>query len=220
MNLRSFRGVAAIVAAATILSACSTFDEITHDWFNSSGSKSKLKGERISVMATDETLKLDDSLASTNVELPPPYRNDSWANPGGYPSNAMYHLEATGSLQQIWSQEAGKGSDTDSRLTAPPIVVNDTIYVLDAEAHVFAFNAQTGAPLWNRSIAPNGSASFLNTATLGVLGSNNSVDPTKGAGGGLAFDGGKIFATTGFGDVIAMSPQGKQLWRSMSAFPS
>src|SRR6185437_15149867 len=47
----------------------------------------------------------------------------------------------------------------------------------------------------------------------GLLGRDSSVDPTKGAGGGLAIDGGRLFVTTGFGDVIAMNPSnGARIW--------
>jgi len=212
MMSRTVRTLAIAVCAAGLLSGCSTFD-FMEGWFKGGPEKSKLKGERISVMALDESLKPDATLASTNVVLPPPYRNDDWANPGGYASNAMYHLEATGPLHQIWLQEVGKGSDKDSRLTAPPIVVGNAIYALDAAAHVFAFDTRSGKPLWDKSLAPEGEESILNTATLGMFGKNTSVDPSKGAGGGLASDGGKIFVSTGFGDVFALNPSGKQLWK-------
>ncbi len=81
----------------------------------------------------------------------------------------MYHLEASGPLHVIWSQQAGKGSDSDSRLTAPPIVVNGSIYVLDAASHVYAMDAKSGKPLWDKSVAPQGRGSFLNSASLGLL---------------------------------------------------
>ncbi|HTT98878.1 MAG TPA: PQQ-binding-like beta-propeller repeat protein [Rhizomicrobium sp.] len=213
MISRSLRAVATLATAATILSACQQLDTLTQGWFSPSGRTSKLRGERISVMALDETLKPDETLASTDVVLPPPYRNDSWPDAGGYPSNAMYHLEATGPLRPVWTQEAGKGSDTDSRLTAPPIVANGTVYVLDAAAHIFAFNAKTGGPQWDKSLAPQGDSSFVNDATFGLLGHDSSSDAAKGAGGGIAFDDGKIFVTTGFGDVIAMNADGRPVWK-------
>lgn len=214
MNSRSILAVAAIVAAATFLSGCQMLDTVTQGWFTPSGRPSKLKGERISVMAMDSSMKPDPALAGTDVLLPAPYRNDDWANPGGYPSNALYHLEAKGPLHQIWSQQVGKGSDTDSRLTSPPIIAGGTIYVLDAASHVYALNAQSGKPLWDKDLTPKGGdGSILNDVTFGMLGKDSSVDPTKGAGGGLAVDGGKLFATTGFGDVIAMNPSnGARLW--------
>ncbi len=220
MISRPVRAVAVLLAAATLLSACEQIDSLTQGWFTPSGRLSKLRGERISVMSTDESLKPDETLATTDVVLPPPYRNDDWANPGGYASNALYHLEATGPLRQIWSQEAGKGSDTDSRLTAPPIVAGGTVYVLDAAAHVFAFDAGSGKPKWDKNLAPEGNSNLLNTFTLGMFGENTSIDPTKGAGGGLAFDDGKLFAATGFGDVIAMSPNGQKiLWKTNLGVP-
>jgi len=40
------------------------------------------------------------------------------------------------------------------------------------------------------------------------------VDSTKGFGGCIAFDNGRLFATTGFGDVVALDAgSGKELWR-------
>jgi len=213
MISRSLRAVALVAAAATVLSACSQLDTLTQGWFSPSGRASKLRGERISVMALDETLKPDETLASTDVVLPPPYKNDNWPNPGGYASNAMYHLEATGPLHQTWSQQAGKGSDTDSRLTASPVVANGSVYVLDAAAHLFAFNAQTGAAQWDKSFAPQGDSDVLSDATFGLIGGDSSTDPTKGAGGGIASDDGKIFIATGFGDVIALNATGQKIWK-------
>jgi outer membrane protein assembly factor BamB len=214
MTSRSPHIAAALGAAAILLSGCTALDTMTQGWFAPSGRPSKLRGERISVMSMDSSMKPDPALATTDVLLPPPYRNDDWSNPGGYPSNALYHLEATGPLHQIWSQQTGKGSDSDSRLTAPPIIAGGTVYVLDAASHVYALNAQTGKPLWDKDLTPaGGEASFMNNVTFGLLGKGGSVDSTKGAGGGLAIDGGKLFATTGFGDVIAMNAtNGARLW--------
>jgi outer membrane protein assembly factor BamB len=219
MRRPSSSQLAAIAAVALFASGCSQLDDLTAGWFTPSSRLSKLKGERIPVMSLDESLKPDPTLSGTDVVLPPPYRNDDWANPGGYASNALYHLEANGPLRPIWIQQAGKGSDTQSRLTAPPIVVNNTVYVLDADTHLYAFDARNGKPLWDKSLAPSGEQSTLNELTLGIFGTDSSVDPTKGAGGGLASDGGMIFATTGFGDVIAMNASGKQVWKTSLGVP-
>ncbi len=219
MKFGHFAKVATLSVVAVLLCGCSTFD-FMDSWFSGPGKVSKLKGERISVMSLDESLKADPSLASTPVLLPAPYRNDAWPNPGGYSSNAMYHLEATGRLQQAWIQEAGKGSDADSRLTAAPVVAGGNIYVLDAQAHIFAFNAQSGQPLWDRSLAPAGKSDFMYDASLGLFGTTTKLDPTKGFGGGLASDNGKLFATSGFGDVTAFDAAGgKRLWSTNLGVP-
>jgi outer membrane protein assembly factor BamB len=47
-----------------------------------------------------------------------------------------------------------------------------------------------------------------------------SIDPTKGFGGGVAFDGGRLFVATGFGEVFALDPAtGKILWKTKTETP-
>jgi outer membrane protein assembly factor BamB len=206
------------IGAALALAGCEQLDavrEVASSLFNSA-KKSDVKGVRISVMTSDTSLNPDPELASTNVVLPPPYLNEDWPQPGGYAGNAMYHLEASGPLQPVWQQDAGKGSDSDSRLTAPPVIAGGHIYVLDAEAHIYAFDAHSGHPLWDKALAPLGG----DGPWLGMFGPDHSIDPAKGFGGGVAYDGGKVFVSTGFGSVFAFDAgNGKQLWKSDFGVP-
>src|ERR1700751_1111173 len=119
MMLKHLRSLAVVLSVAVLAAGCADnpITDTIGDWFKGGNTKSKLRGERISVMTIDETLRIDDSLASVPVVLPAPYRNDAWPEPGGYASNAMYHLEAPGPLHQAWTADAGKASDQDSRLT-------------------------------------------------------------------------------------------------------
>ena len=219
MTMRRTLLLATLGVATTLLCGCQMIDTVSN-LFDTTQRKSGLKGERISVMAYDESLKPDPTLDGTDVVLPPPYKNADWAEPGGYPSNVLHHLEASGPLHPVWSQEAGKGSDSDSRLTAPPIVAGGKVYVLDAEAHLFAFDAKSGQPRWDRPLAPQGDTNLVHALSLGVFGQDTTIDPTKGFGGGIAFDDGKLFVTTGFGDVIAVNPaNGRQLWKTNLGVP-
>jgi outer membrane protein assembly factor BamB len=213
------KSVLRILACAALfaLGGCDTLGPITDlttGWF-SGVHKSNIKGERISVMSEDESLKVDPDLAKSRVVLPKPYRNAAWPEPGGYAANAMYHLEADGPLAVAWQQQAGKGSDTDSRLTAEPIVADNRVYVLDAEVHLYVFDAQTGNPLWDKALAPSGENNFWNSSSFGLLGKSTAIDPSKGFGGGAAFDNGVLFVTTGFGSVYALNAKtGKQVWKT------
>ncbi|HEY0107144.1 MAG TPA: PQQ-binding-like beta-propeller repeat protein [Rhizomicrobium sp.] len=212
MNLVRVRGIAVVVTLALLAAGCDTVTDTVGGWFQGNGHKSKLRGERISVMTSEESLHIDPTLKAVPVLLPPPYKNNEWPEPGGYASNAMYHLEAGGPLRQVWEQDAGKGSDASSRLTAEPVIADGRIYVLDAAAHVFAFEAANGNPLWDRSIAPvERDINWLNM--WGLLGAGNKIDPSKGFGGGVAYDDGKLFVTSGFGQVVALEARtGKRLW--------
>jgi outer membrane protein assembly factor BamB len=208
------------LACLLSLSGCDSLGGISDTvsgWFGST-QKSKLKGERISVMALDTSLKPDPDMAKTAVVLPRPYINKEWPEPGGYPANAMYHLQASGPLRQIWKADTGKGSDDSSRLTAPPIVVDGRIYVLDAQAHVYALDARAGTQLWDANLAPQSPEDDFNL--FGLFGQDMSIDPSKGFGGGTAFDDGKLFVSTGFGSVFALdAASGKQLWKANLEVP-
>jgi outer membrane protein assembly factor BamB len=210
MTPRTILRVAALLALAVSLSGCETFS-FADNWFSSTN-KSKLKGERISVMTLDESLKPDPALADVPVLLPAPYRNTEWPEPGGYASNAMYHLEAAGRLRQLWQADAGKGSDTDSRLSAPPVVVDGRVFVLDAANHVTAFKAEDGSRIWDADLSPPAADSGFDP-TFGLF-SDTTAD-TKGLGGGIASDDGHIFVATGYGIVFALdAATGKVLWKT------
>ena len=208
------------LAAALLLVGCDGLDGITDtvgDWFAPSN-KSKLRGERIPLTALDDALKPDPALTATPVVLPPPYRNMEWTQPGGFASNAVYHLEASGHLRQLWTADAGKGSDTESRLTASPVVGGGRIFTLDSEAHVYAFDAKTGQGVWDKRLAPKNGTDM--PTLWGMLGKPNTVDPVSGMGGGVAYDAGKIFVTSGFGVLIAMdAATGREIWRHNLGVP-
>ena len=217
MTNRLSRMILALAAASLLLSGCTMLDSVG-GWFSSSGKKSNLRGVRIPVMSLDDALKIDPELAKTPIMLPPPYRNPDWPMPGGYPSNAMYHLQSAGPLREIWRQDAGKGSDSDSALISTPVVAAGLIFALDSEAHIYVFRTRDGEPVWDRRLAPKNGTDM--PTLWGLLGKPNTVQPTSGAGGGVAYDGGRIFVTSGFGTVICLDAKtGRDVWRHDLGMP-
>ena len=105
-------------------------------------------------------------------------------------------------MRQTWSADAGTGSSSSGKLTASPIVYEGRVYTLDAAARVTAFSATGGAAVWRSNVTPDKEKS------------------EKGYGGGLAVDGGRLYAATGFGTVVALDPaSGKKLWEKALGVP-
>jgi len=146
-------------------------------------------------MELGAVLEVDPAVADMDIELPSARANADWPQPGGAPSNAMYHLEASGNFTRAWSANAGSGSSGAARLVAVPLIVGERIYVLDARGNVRAMERQSGKTVWTVSLVPE----------------NESASEARG--GGIAYDDGKIFVTTGFGSVHALDPAGgAELW--------
>lgn len=160
-----------------------------------------LPGKRVQIIQ-QENIATNLSGGDRPIALPPPRHADGWPQPGGLPSNSPGHLAFASSPKVIWSADAGKGSSFYGKLTASPIVAEGKVFVLDAAGRVTAFNAQTGSVVWSYSLTPS------------------SEKDTEGFGGGLAADGGRLYAATGFGFVIAMDlATGKRLWEKNVSSP-
>jgi outer membrane protein assembly factor BamB len=130
----------------------------------------------------------------------------------------MYHLAAPGRLREIWSQSAGKGNDIDSHLTSPPVVGGGLIYVLDSEAHIYVFRASDGRPVWNRRLAPKNGTDM--PTLWGLLGKANTVQPPQGMGGGVAYNNGRIYVTSGFGVLRCIDGRtGRDIWQKDVGMP-
>jgi outer membrane protein assembly factor BamB len=219
MTMHPSRTLRALTAAAALLllNGCMVTDEIG-SWFQSTGKKSTLRGVRISVMSLDESLRPDAELNKTPLQLPAPFRNTEWPQPGGYASNAMYHLSVRGRMREVWNEDAGKGSDTDSHLTAPPVVGGNLVFALDSEAHIYVFRSGDGKPVWDKRLAPKNGTDW--PTLWGLLGKHNTIDTTTGMGGGVAYSNNRIYVTSGFGSLIAMDARtGREIWRRDLGIP-
>jgi outer membrane protein assembly factor BamB len=135
------------------------------------------------------------------VVVPPAEVNAGWTQAGGNERKAMEHLALGTALSRAWSVSIAGGSKK-VRLAASPVIANDTVYVIDTDAVVHAFAAINGAQRWVRNLGVNGDG-------------KDSL-----FGGGVSFDNGKIFATTGVGDVAALDAStGTVLWKVRPAGP-
>ncbi|MGE0179814.1 MAG: PQQ-binding-like beta-propeller repeat protein [Sphingomonas sp.] len=152
-------------------------------------------GERIPVLQTESGIAVDAALADVPVSIPGPIVNPAWSQSGGNAAKAMGHVSLGDTLTEAWSVSIGEGSGPRARLASEPVVADGRVYTIDTRATVRAFNADTGAVVWERQVR-----------------GENSPSETL-FGGGVAYDNGRIYATNGAGDVAALdAATGSVVW--------
>ncbi|MGV8986262.1 MAG: PQQ-binding-like beta-propeller repeat protein [Cypionkella sp.] len=137
------------------------------------------------------------------ISLPGMVSNADWPQRGGNARHAGPHGLLSASPQLVWSVPIGSGNSHKNRIGAAPVVAGGAVFTMDSLSRVTAVSVQ-GARLWSKDLT----ASF-------DLGGGVS-------GGGLAADGGRLYATTGYGETVALNAaDGSVLWRQrMGAMPS
>ena len=160
-----------------------------------------LPGKREAVLQSGPDLT-DQAISSDPIVIPAAQTNPGWTQPGGNTTNALHNLTLSPQPVRSFSIHAGEGSSRNGRLTASPIIAGGRVFVLDTRATVRAFSADSGGSIWSRSLVPEGKDS-------------------RGAfGGGLASDGSRIYATTAFGEALALdAATGAVLWRKSVGSP-
>lgn len=188
------RRVAIVAAVALGLTGC------TDTWFGTSEDP-PLPGTRISVLALDAQLEADPTVADMQVILPPPYTNQTWTQPGGSPTHAMYHLSLGAPLAVAWESDVGEGSSDERQLLAQPIVAEGRIFTMDSMSIVTAFDANNGREIWRVDL-------------------ENDDEEDGYFGGGIAYEEGRLFVTTGFAEVFALDgASGAMIWKQTLPAP-
>jgi outer membrane protein assembly factor BamB len=184
------------VGAAVSLAGCSSLGSIEKTIKNPFAKKEvPLPGERVAVITDPTLVNVDPAEAAKPVQLPPAQANASWSQPGGSPSNNLGHLALGDTVRKVWAADAGTGSSSSGRLSAVPLVADGKVFTLDAGGTVSAFSAASGARLWSTDVTPE------------------NEKRKEGFGGGLALDGGHLYAATGFGTVVGIDTgNGAILW--------
>jgi outer membrane protein assembly factor BamB len=195
-------GVAALLSAGAV-AGCSNGPSLPRlSDLNPFAEKEKpLPGKRIPVALAESKAGIEVASIDQPVDVPAPRQNDAWSQPGGVPNNAPGHLALIGAVRTVWSADAGQGSTSYGRLTASPIVADGKVFTLDSEGKVSAFSL-SGAVAWRTALTPPNEKAY------------------EGFGGGLAAEGGRIYAATGYGYVVALEAQnGKKVWEKNLGSP-
>lgn len=132
---------------------------------------------------------------SVPISLPGAVANADWTHRAGNARHLMPHGALSAAPQRVWSANIGSGNSRRNRIAAAPVVADGRIFTMDAQSTVSA-TSTSGGTLWSVDLT----ASFDRGGEV--------------SGGGLAAGAGAVFATTGYGELVAIDPtNGAVRWR-------
>ncbi|HEY5413115.1 MAG TPA: PQQ-binding-like beta-propeller repeat protein, partial [Caulobacteraceae bacterium] len=197
MNARTALALAAIAVIGASAAGCSTVSRINPFHKPEENKAKAAEGERIPLIAFNQKLEVSDALKGQSFYLPTPQPVAAWPQPAGTPGQWIENLDAGKDFRVAWKHSIGEASNRSLHLMAPPVAADGRVYVMDAEAHVSAYDAATGGRVWSVDMA------------------ERTRRDREGYGGGLAFDSGRIYVTSGYRFVAALdAATGKRLWRT------
>lgn len=175
----------------------------SNDWFGEP-ERPPLPGERKAVLDFERDLRPDADAPSAAFTPGDLNSNDAWPQAGGYPSHAMQNLALSeGTLKKVWSADIGEGSRSRLPLTAQPIVVGKTIFTLDTDSTLAAFDTESGKRRWAIDVRDD-----------------EEEDPVI-SGGIAAGEGGLVYVTAGYDELVCVDGiKGEIKWRAKLTSPS
>jgi len=158
-----------------------------------------LPGQREGVREVLQTEGMAEPAApSENRSQPaavaPMTRNASWPQTPTTDATRIENARLGATLTQAWSVTIGQGDKRRARLTATPVAENGRIFTMDSAGQISAV-ASSGEVLWTVDLTPG----------------RDRADQAHG--GALALGAGRLYVTSGFGQVTALDPAtGDTIW--------
>jgi len=192
--------IAAVVAASVAITGCSSAGRM----FRARAKPTALNKEaqRISLLELGDQLKISDTLKGQDFFLPPPQPQADWPLAGGTLQQSVENVDAAPDFRVAWRKTFGEKSSRREHVTAPPIMADGKVFVMDAAADVSAHDARTGDQVWKVNLRPK------------------AKREREAFGGGLAYADGKLYVASGFRLVAQLDPaSGHTLWLTRTAAP-
>ncbi|NKX46408.1 PQQ-like beta-propeller repeat protein [Roseicyclus persicicus] len=139
---------------------------------------------------------LADTDAPRAISLPAPTRLGDWPSRGYNTVNRLPHATLSAAPAPLWVADIGTGNSRRNRIATDPVAGNGLVFTIDAGGQLQATSLSTGAPAWIASLVPDFDR-----------GGNAS-------GGGLALSGDRLYATSPYGELLALNAStGAVIWR-------
>jgi outer membrane protein assembly factor BamB len=174
-----------------LLTACGS-----DGWFGEKDNEPKLEGKRLTVLKLENRLIPDNDIEKIKIELPAPQDLNLWANSNGSEYNNPGNIKLDKIGESYKESRVIPLSRKPYYLTATPVIAGDTIFVMNGIGSVFAYNKENlNKPIWQKHLSP-------------------IDEKEETVGGGMVYDHGKLFASSGHKDIVALnSENGKEIWR-------
>ncbi len=161
--------------------------------------KPKIVGVQIPVLPAANALSV--AMDAPPVSVPAPVALTNWPQVLASPTHAPGNIAGPSGLKPAWRANIGAPGGYRQPLQAAPLIANGSIFTMDANAAVSALGTG-GAPSWRTSTKPK----HVSAQNLG---------------GGIGYDNGIVYASTGYGEVLALDAgSGKVIWRQALDFPA
>lgn len=194
--MKKARGFPVIGLALVLLSGlggCSTIKDILGTSGAAKGSTTT--GTRVAVLEESKKIEPDSDLKGAKPDMPKAVTVPAWPQTGYGPAHVMPDGLAPEHPQEAWSSNVGEGSDSNFKLLAKPVIMGGMVFTMDARGEVMAFDVKDGDRKWDVDTVPPDSDS-------------------EAMGGGIGADGDTLYATTGFGEILALkAADGSIKWR-------
>jgi outer membrane protein assembly factor BamB len=191
-----------VIAAAAALSACSTAAKVWPFGDDKPAAETAPQDGRISILSFEQKLEADSALQGRTPFVPAPVEVESWPEPGGPADNAPAHMAMSGEFKIEARRDVGAGSSDNARISSPPVIADGKVFVFDADQRISAYPVAGGGRVWSRDLSPRRGRD------------KNAL------GGGVAYDGGRVFVTSGYGFAAALdAATGQEVWRTDTQSP-
>ncbi|MEM9668809.1 MAG: PQQ-binding-like beta-propeller repeat protein [Pseudomonadota bacterium] len=182
-----------VIASLAALTACSIFD---FGRARREAEAAEDRAGRIALAIGDLPLEADPEMVDVPVILPVSAPTPTWTEAGAGPSKVVGHVSAGADFEIEWRVKAADGSDRQKAISSPPVANADTIYLIDGEQRVKAFDIETGDRKWSVSLK------------------SGSRRDKRSFGGGIAIASDRLVVSSGFGFVTLLdSNSGDEIWR-------